>query len=267
MAETGSYRVTAYNSVPDSENKIHDDDVARRFGFTAGLVPGVDVYAYMTHPAVARWGLAWLERGAAACRFAQPVYDGDPAEVFATEDASGLALRVESHGAVCATGQAGLASDVVPPGDFAPPPAPPAPDARPAADEASLAVGTLLGMRPLAFTAAFAAQYLRDVRETDPLYQREGLAHPGLILRTCNWALSHNVMLGPWIHVGSTVRHLGLARIGDTISVRARVDANLERKGHRFVELEALVIADADRPLARIRHVAIYRPRQLGAAA
>ncbi|MGH7044381.1 MAG: hypothetical protein ACREFY_19930 [Acetobacteraceae bacterium] len=262
MAGSQPYRVVAYNTAQNSENKIHDDAVARRFGFTGGLVPGVDVYAYMTHPAVARWGRAWLERGTAECRFAQPVYDGDPAIIAATEDASSLTLTVESHGAVCATGQATLPAAPPPADHFAAPPSPPV--TRPAADETSLAVGTLLGMRPLAITAAFAAQYLDDVRETDPLYRREGLAHPGLILRTCNWALSHNVVLGPWMHVGSIVRHLGVAGVGDELSVRARVDANYERKGHRFVELEALVLANADRPLARIRHVAIYRPRQVG---
>ena len=87
------YRVIAYNTALNSENKIHDDAVARRFGFTGGLVPGVDVYAYMTHPAVARWGRAWLERGTATCRFAQPVYDGDPATVTAAETPDGLARR------------------------------------------------------------------------------------------------------------------------------------------------------------------------------
>ena len=137
-------------------------------------------------------------------------------------------------------------------------------DARPPADETSLAVGTLLGMNPLQMTADFAARYLNDVRETDPLYAREGLAHPGMILRTGNWALSHNVVLGPWMHVGSTIRHLSAARVGEEITVRARVDANYERKGHRFVELEALTLADGARPVARFRHVAIYRPRQLG---
>ena len=43
------YRVEAFNTAKESDNKIHDDAVARRFGFTGGLVPGVDVYAYMTH--------------------------------------------------------------------------------------------------------------------------------------------------------------------------------------------------------------------------
>ena len=80
------YQVEACNTAKESENRIHDDAVARQFGFSGGLVPGVDVYAYMTHPAVARWGRAWLERGALACRLGKPVYDGEIATVSARED-------------------------------------------------------------------------------------------------------------------------------------------------------------------------------------
>ena len=71
------YQVEAFNTAKVRENKIHDDAVAKRFGFGGGLVPGVDVYAYMTHLPVVRWGRAWLERGTAECRFCKPVYDGD----------------------------------------------------------------------------------------------------------------------------------------------------------------------------------------------
>ena len=59
-APLAPYRVSAFNTAHDSENKIHDDATARRFGFGGGLVPGVDVYGYMTHMPVARWGRAWL---------------------------------------------------------------------------------------------------------------------------------------------------------------------------------------------------------------
>lgn len=38
-----TYRVEAYNTAKLSENKMHDDTVAKRFGFSGGLVPGVDV--------------------------------------------------------------------------------------------------------------------------------------------------------------------------------------------------------------------------------
>src|SRR5579875_2808487 len=71
------YTVKAFNTASLSDNKIHDDVVARRFGFAGGLVPGVDVYGYMTHLPVRRWGRLWLERGTAECRFLKPVYDGD----------------------------------------------------------------------------------------------------------------------------------------------------------------------------------------------
>jgi hypothetical protein len=33
--------VSAYNTAAASDNKIHNDSVARRFGFRGGLVPGV----------------------------------------------------------------------------------------------------------------------------------------------------------------------------------------------------------------------------------
>src|SRR5439155_1608329 len=60
---TTSYAVQAYNPATASENKIHDDEVARTYGFQGGLVPGVTVYAYMTHPVAETFGRPWLEHG------------------------------------------------------------------------------------------------------------------------------------------------------------------------------------------------------------
>jgi hypothetical protein len=48
-----TYDVEAYNISHASENKIHDDAVAKKLGFTGGLVPGVEMYAYMTNPRLA----------------------------------------------------------------------------------------------------------------------------------------------------------------------------------------------------------------------
>jgi acyl dehydratase len=268
LAHLGPYRVEAFNASKESENKIHDDAVARQFGFKGGLVPGVDVYAYMIHLPVARWGRAWLEHGSAECRLLKPVYDGDLAVVTATESAVGLDLRIESHGELCVTGRATLpAEPVAPPAVFSEAPVPPAPPAsRPPADEKTLAIGTRFAIEPLVVTKQYAEQYLYTVRETDALYAHDGLVHPGTILHTGNWALRHNVVLGPWMHVGSAVQHFDVARIGDELSARAVVTANYERKGHRFVELDVLVYANRKTPIARIGHIAIYRPRQLAAA-
>src|SRR5262249_58200622 len=152
------YRVEAYNTAHFSENKIHDDEVARRYGFSGGLVPGVDVYAYMTHAALARWGRAWLERGRAECRFLKPVYQGETATVTAAEDDGCLAIMVESRGEACASGAAFMTDAPAPPklDEFADvqPPA-----VRPAADEQTLAPGRRLGIAPFRLTAAFAERH------------------------------------------------------------------------------------------------------------
>jgi hypothetical protein len=259
------YRVEAYNTAKVSENKIHDDEVAKKFGFGGGLVPGVDVYAYMTHLPVERWGRAWLERGTAECRFMKPVYDGDRVTVTATEAGGSLDIKLECRGVLCATGAAALPEAV------APPPLAEFHDvaeraARPAADEVSLSVGAWLGMVPLDVTAEVAAQYLSDVRETSPLYAKEGLVHPVVVLRMCNFALTRNVTFGPWMHVGSKIRHFAAAKVGDVLGVRAKVTGNYEHKGHSFVDIDALVLANGTTPVARVSHVSIYRPRQLAAA-
>ncbi|HKM64832.1 MAG TPA: hypothetical protein VJY39_20325 [Acidisphaera sp.] len=101
------------------------------------------------------------------------------------------------------------------------------------------------------------------MREADASYAAEAIIHPGMVLRFCNRALMENVALGPWIHMGSTVRNFGIAHAGDVLSVRAQVVGNREQKGHRFVDLDALVVANDTTPVARVAHTAIYRLRAL----
>ena len=102
------HRVSAYNTSKHSENKMHDDTVAKRYGFIGGLVPGVDVMAYMMHLPVAKWGRAFLERGLIEARFVKPVYDGELADVTGEESNGVLAIQIESRGELCATGTASL---------------------------------------------------------------------------------------------------------------------------------------------------------------
>jgi acyl dehydratase len=89
----------------------------------------------------------------------------------------------------------------------------------------------------------------------------EGYATAGLYLDLANRALSRNVRVSPWIHVESEGRHLGIARVGDRLEMRAKVKRLFEKKGHEFVELDLLLVAEGTRPIASIRHVAIYQLR------
>jgi len=263
-----SWELKAHNTATQSANKIHDDEVARRFGFGGGLVPGVDVYAYLTHPPAEAWGLEWLQRGTMRARFGQPVYDGDVVTVVPIEehnDVDGAHARLElrnSAGEVCATGeaslprQAGAAPDAYDWPDVAqvtsPPPASPS----------TLVEGMAFGLERHGFHADRASEYLDDVRETLPLYREERVAHPGWILRDANYVLSQNVRLGPWIHVESVAQHHRAIADGDSVSTRALVTKEWEHKGHRFVTLDvAHVVGDA--VAVRVTHTAIYAPRQI----
>ena len=263
MGAEGScvYQVRACNLSHASENRIHDDGVARQFGFRGALVPGVEVYAYMTHLPVARWGVDWLERGTAECRFLKPVYDGKLVTANATGAASALTITVESEGDLCASGAAALpdrsgAAPVV-----SDPMPLPDPDDRPEADQESLATGRRMSSAPLPLTREYLQQYLASIRESETLYARERLMHPAIVLRLANSALKTNVKLGPWIHAASSIRHCALARTGETLAAHAQVAANYERKGHRFVDLDVVVAADGARPIAQVRHTVIYRLR------
>jgi acyl dehydratase len=82
--------------------------------------------------------------------------------------------------------------------------------------------------------------------------------HPAFYTLLSNRSLRTNVIIGPWIHVGSVVRHLAPARIGDTLAARTRVRSLWEKKGRDFVELDIAVLAD-NRPVAHVLHTAIYR--------
>jgi hypothetical protein len=260
-----AYRVEAYNISHASENKIHDDAVAKKLGFTGGLVPGVEIFAYMTNVAVQKWGAAWLETGRLECRFGKPLYDGHIAEVSSKPaGADALDLHLISDGNDCATGRASLTKGFVPPPiDAYEQSAPPELDKRPPASEASLLKGKWLGIRPFVVTPDISDTYLGNIKEALPLYKREGLVHPGLLLRLCNSALRENVALPPWVHVGSEVQNATSVCIGEEVSLRARIIDNYERKGHKLVDLDCIVIAGGNRVATHVKHTAIYGLRHL----
>jgi hypothetical protein len=255
------HRVVARNDATSSENKIHDDEVARRYGFGGGLVPGVTVYGYLTWAPARRWGAEWLEHGTITARFEKPVYDGDAVEVSADEgdDGAGLVLAARARGSVCATGTAALDDGAPQDGGaslFAPVPDP---ADRPPAGPDTLAPGTVLGTLVRRWDADDRAQYLDLLSDDLDLYDRLGVAHPGALIRAANSVLSSSVRLGPWIHVASATRLLGLVHDGAVVTTYGRVVDRFERKDHQFVDLDVRSVVDG-RPVMAVRHTAIYEP-------
>ena len=186
---------------------MHDDTVAKRFGFSGGLVPGVDVMAYMMHMPVAKWGRAFLERGLIEARFVKPVYDGETGRrhrrgkqrrAVDRGQEPRRALR-DRHGVA-----AGFRAVVL--------------DRRLSSRSRRWPSASRSMRRPTksangsarrrGLGGDAATEYLADIRETDPIYAREGLGHPGLLQRVMNKVLVDNAILGPWIHVGTRMQLL-----------------------------------------------------------
>lgn len=261
---TLTHRLTAFNTATESENKIHDDAVAARFGFTGGLVPGVDVFAYLAHAPVATWGMDWLTGGGMQARFGKPVYDGDETLVTAEVEGDRLALAASARDTLCATGTAWKLNDAVEP---APIGTAELPDyaARPKASMESLKPGQVLGTMYETYTKADGAQHLADVRETSALFENGGICNPGWLVRRANYILGNNVKLGPWIHVESRIRNHGLLRDGEPAETHAIVVENIESKGHLIVTLDFEIVSAARRVMSG-RHWAIYEPRQVRTA-
>jgi hypothetical protein len=52
--------------------------------------------------------------------------------------------------------------------------------------------------------------------------------------------------------------------VGERLEMRGRVERLFEKKGHEFVEADLLLLANGSRPVASIRHTAIYLLRKAG---
>ena len=232
------YRVRAVNTASDSENKIHDDRVAAEYGFRGGLVPGVTVYGYMTAPLV-EFAPEWLRHGKMQVRFLEPLYDGDPVVVRCVPEPDGW-IRITAereNGATCAIGTAAIpASRAAEPERC---PDHPLPQDRPVPTRENVIPGALLGT-------------VIGTLET---------AEPRELLQFCNEMLVRNFKLGPWIHTGSEITNWSAAQPGDRISARGRIHDRFDRKGHEFVVVDVMLIANGERLVETVRHTAIYRPK------
>jgi hypothetical protein len=262
-----NYRVCARNTAPDSENKIHDDTSAASFGFRGGLVPGVTVYAYMTVPLVERFELDWLERGSMQVKFHQPFYDGDDVFVRAETDESSDPITVaitasRTDGITCATALATVNDRSSwlgePETDSFPEAALASFDNRRAPSPELLIPGMELGTLNQQMRVPDPEE-LERIDERLPIYQNDGApAHPFTLLSLANQMLVQNYKLGPWIHVASDLKNWSAIHDGESLKVKGRIKECFERKGHKFVVLDLLMIADDVRVVQQVCHTAIY---------
>ncbi len=269
--------VRAHNTSSASENKIHDDEVARQYGFGGGLVPGATSYAYLASWLVQTLGVEWAMHGSSSIALIRPVYEGESVTLGgsvreASGDAQRGALTVDCHvagpdGEIRAPGTAGLTwgADPVPaprPAFAAPGSTPRLRDQRPTISKATAPLGeplppVLLDAGPDATTA-----YLDGIGNQDPLFRAGSpfggpLAHPGWWPGIANRVLAENFALGPWIHTRSEIQHLGPALLGGRYHAYGVITDAFEKRGHEYVTADVLITDAADVPVVRMSHTAI----------
>jgi hypothetical protein len=252
---------SAFNTAKGVENPLHNDCAARKLGYRAGLIAGAAIYGHMTYAAVQRWGLRWLEAGTAECVLLKPVYEGDPCEVIAEQDDGPLPVALRANGQICARAEFSVASAQTPPDADGIPWRPEYPS-KPVAGPESLANGIVLPTVGDTLDDAAATRYLLDVRDDLAVYAAAKVLHPGYLLRLCNFTLSRNLVLGPWIHTASHVRNFSTVPVGVPIQARGRVRSNYERRGHLMVDVDVHLVVKGEYVACAVTHSAIYQTRQ-----
>jgi hypothetical protein len=258
------HRIKASIETADSDNGIHNDDYARRYGFRSGLIPGVFISAYMYRPLVELMGRDWLERGSAEVRFIRPVYEGEEIRVTGTVTSmtkEGTLLldyqAANNQGIVCAVGAAQLPQSA--------PASMPSPDDYPIGRHRlrrpislkSLQVGDNLVPITSEFTWNVHWQYCRkSIRDHHPMYEKA--LHPGWLLSRASRILAANYDIQAWIDVSCKVQHFHLQEEECAIETRGRIQGKFERNGDHFIELDLAVFAPTH-CLATIGYTAIFR--------
>jgi hypothetical protein len=259
----------ALNQAAESDNKIHSDEVAKKYGFGGGLVPGITVFAYLVHPAIEVWGLDWLERGASDVVLRKPLYDGGAFHVEVEPDGSS-AYRgrvLDADGQICADGRVSVpdfpARPVKRRGD------PPAPtlNERPEATRETFERLREQGMgsaRVEWHMGADDSRYTRDLEDMPLLVRPDqaGFANPGFALGLANGVLDANARLDAWIHAQSEIRNYAAIPLGATLIVEGEIADLFERGGHQFVDLDVAAFLEPDTLALSVRHRAIYRLRE-----
>lgn len=263
------WQAEAYNQVPESENRIHSDEMARRHGFQGALVPGVTVTAYLCHPAVDAWGMDWLERGRVRAAVSTPLYDRKRFRVELTDAGARAyeAVLTDEDGTRCATASAELPDSVPAPPSMRGDPRLGEGFQRPRASREAMQELRERGMHALPVRWSEAAEitsYLRNTSEMPELLRPDGggYANPAFSLGLTNWALVGNVRIEAWLHLQTESQNYRPIPRDSELLVESAIADLFEKKGHEFVDLDVeAYLRDTQEPVMSARLRAIYQLR------
>lgn len=231
------FELIAHNYSESSENRIHSDEIAKKFGFRGALVPGVAVYGYLTRAVVEAYGEAWLGQSVDHVRLLKPTYDGEAVVIESAEEDGQLKVTsYDPEGQLTAV----LTCNTT--------------NALPELEDIALLEGSykhperveiswdtvepLQAFTPwqVTLTPEENKRYTDEALDNLPMYQ-QGVVHPHWLQSLANTALMNEYIMPTWIHAGSETRHRHLLREGDEITIRSVPMEKWRNKGHEFIRL------------------------------
>ena len=253
------HTAVARNFNEASENKIHSDDIARRFGFTGALVPGVTVFGHLAWPLTQRFGESWLQSSWVTTRFIKPAYHAETISLLDRETGrDSVAVDCRNTGNVLLATLECTLEDPQPAVDpHAQISGPQRPDERVEIEWDAVHVEQPFASYVWQPDDALNREYAARVADDTELF-RKGLLHPHAILSQANLVLVRRFVMPAWIHTGSDIRFRRLLRVGDAIEVRAVPLEKWERKGHQFIRLYVAYVVSGE-IATEIWHTAIFR--------
>jgi len=260
-----AYQISAINDALTSENRIHSDDIARKYGFTGALVSGVSIFGYLTHPLVANQGESWFRNSIAEVRFLKPAYAGDTLDIR-LEPANGSQQDhyqvsvANPEGALLAQLDSRSAIDLPAPDPLAHMTADSLESTRPEISWDLIEPGRPAPRCEFLVSAERQQEALALMRDGLELYQQgeNPLIHPYLLLKECNNALMRMFVLPAWIHVGSRLVLREPPRVGESFEIVTVPIEKWERKGHQFVRLY-IAFCSPSQVALEVWHSAIFR--------
>jgi hypothetical protein len=261
----------AFNQVPDSDNRIHSDEVAKDYGFTGALVPGVTVSAYLIHPAVVAWGKDWLQRGHAHVTVKSPLYDRSVFDVSVIETQEGYSAQLHSDGRLCAEATVSLPdSQKLAPtrrGDVLMTDGYQAPQATRATMEKLQNSGCLA--KGFLWSATHEmATYLRDQRAMPAILRTDGSALSGayanisFLLGCANRHFAAIARMSPWIHLETRSWNFAAVSANTRLISEMQVVDLFNKKGHEFADCRFNIFdAQTNLCVCTIEQRAIYKMR------
>lgn len=258
---------------PEFSGSLHDDVMARSLGYPAALVPGIDVYAYLTRLILKSWGDEWFSKGILSSSSLRPVYDGDELVISAdkvrhNEGARSVKLTVHNtSGVMVASASASISDNRLQSPSLEDFPIMNRPSLPQPGDPQSMSVGMRFSCISETVSEQDNARLVSEFLDLSPIYLSEAIIHPAYLQR---FALKHAhasfAHATPPIYISAEGQNFSPARVGDLLEVSGAITRLWERKGHYYMDSEQLVIANRQRAIMLIRRTTIYQARQNASA-